>query len=131
MEDLTKILILEDSPEAMKLIEMMFAKTEVQLTKATTIADAMDRLGEEQPDVILADVNLPDGNSLNLVRVLRDDSLTAKIPIIAISGMNPDELAVKAKEAGCDDFLPKPFTAIDLATRVGACLAKDDNGQKS
>ena len=78
--------------------------------------DALAQIERKAPDVVLLDLNLPDMNGLEVVRVLRQNEKTKSIPILAMSGSLMDKR--KCLEMGCNDFIPKPFTVSSLLLQL-------------
>jgi signal transduction histidine kinase len=81
---------------------------------------ALDVLAEQVPDIILSDVMMPRMTGMELVHALRSDANTADVPIILLSARAGEESTVEGLDAGCDDYLIKPFTAQELLARVRA-----------
>lgn len=78
---------------------------------------------DELPGVFVLDVRMPDVNGLDLCRALKADRTTADRPVLLISAeSSPDDVSA-GYAAGCDDYLPKPFSARELVRRVEALLA--------
>src|SRR5215510_9997886 len=82
--------------------------------------DALAQIEWKAPDVILLDLNLPDMNGLEVVRVVRQNEKTSRIPVLAMSGnyMNYK----KCLEVGCNDFIQKPFDVFTLLVRLSALI---------
>ncbi len=74
----------------------------------------------QQPDVIVSDARMPFVDGFEAARMLREDPLTADIPIVLLSGSGAGEFADAAVDAGADDYLVKPFTVAELIARVDA-----------
>lgn len=118
----TTILVVEDDSTTVGLLRQVFLKAGFRFVSANSVVGALELARMEHPDLILMDVNLSDGDGFEAARVLKSDRNTAGIPIIAISGMDPEELRVKAEARGCSDSIAKPFRIYDLAFRVQRCL---------
>ncbi len=113
-----RLLLVENNLETAEMIRYML-RAENEVEHASSAGAALLMLGSERPDMILMDVNLGSGMSgLDLTRILRGKKETATIPIIGITGyaMKTDQRAVL--EAGCDDYLSKPFTQSELHSVV-------------
>jgi CheY-like chemotaxis protein len=80
--------------------------------------DAMRIAMETLPDIIMLDINMQELNGFDVVKSLRNDEITMKIPIIILSASEPDFETDKAIAFGADGFLPKPLTIRDLETVV-------------
>lgn len=128
-----KILIVEDNPQNMRLIEMTLRARGYSLLKATDGEEALEMAIREKPDLIIMDLNLPKVSGLEVTRRLRQMPAFNHIPIIAVTAhaMKGDE--EKIIEAGCDAYLPKPINTRQLPEVVAEMLLKrqKDNGQEN
>lgn len=119
-----KILIVEDNPQNMRLIEMTLRARGYSLLKATDGEEALDIAIREKPDLIMMDLNLPKVSGLEVTERLRQMPAFNHIPIIAVTAhaMKGDE--EKIIEAGCDAYLPKPINTRQLPEVVAEMLLK-------
>jgi len=92
---------------------------EYQLVEATTARDGLAQAAGRNPDVILLDLGLPDGDGIDLTRRIREWS---KVPIIVLSARGREEDKVAALDAGADDYLTKPFGVGELLARLRVAL---------
>lgn len=117
-----KILIVEDNPLNMKLIEMILRPKGYTLIAATDGEEALDAAIREKPDLIIMDLNLPKVSGLEATRRLRQIPAFNHIPIIAVTAhaMKGDE--EKIIEAGCDAYLPKPIDTRQLPRVIAEML---------
>lgn len=79
---------------------------------------ALDAVREDPPDLVLADIMMPRLDGLGLMRALRAEQATARIPIILLSARAEEEARIEGMQAGADDYLTKPFSAPELLARV-------------
>src|SRR5215471_2886359 len=110
-----RILVVEDYP----LMGEILSETLSDYGHASHVLtgrDALQQIERNAPDVILLDLNLPDMNGLEVIRVLRQNEKTKSIPILAMSGSPMDKR--KCLEMGCNDFIPKPFTVSSLLLQL-------------
>ncbi|SCE24680.1 PAS domain S-box-containing protein [Streptomyces sp. DvalAA-14] len=84
--------------------------------------DALDQARRLRPDLILTDVMMPGLDGFALLRALRADPATARIPVVFLSARAGEEAAVEGLAAGADDYLAKPFSSADLLARVRSNL---------
>lgn len=108
MQKLFKVLLVEDNPGDAFLIQEQFkaAKSYVyQLTHVEYLAQAISFLAQDSYDVILLDLSLPDSRGLETLKTLKEHSLA--IPIVILSGINDEELAIQAVRQGAQDYLVK------------------------
>ena len=120
-----KILIVEDNPQNMRLIEMTLRGKGYNLFKAIDGEQALDMAFRERPDLIIMDIQLPKLDGLEVTRKLRQSPEFSHIPIIAITAyaMKGDEQ--KAIEAGCDAYLSKPINTRQLPGMIAQMLTQD------
>ena len=117
-----RILIVEDSPQNMRLMEMTLKAKNYTLLKATDGEEALDMATRERPDLIIMDVQLPKLNGLEVTRKLRDTVAFSHIPIIAITAFAMKGDKERAIEAGCDAYLTKPIDTRQLPGIIAKML---------
>lgn len=89
------------------------------------------RLNETLPDLILLDIMLPDSDGYAIVRTLRSSARTARIPVIMVTAKSAEMDMVKGLDNGADDYIRKPFSVMELLSRVRALLRRtEDNAPK-
>jgi len=117
-----KILIVEDNPQNMRLIEMALSAESYTLLEATNGEEALEVARKECPDLIVMDIQLPKMSGLEVTRKLREIPEFSRTPIIAITAyaMKGDE--EKALDAGCNAYLSKPISARDLPNLIAKML---------
>ena len=124
MSDGRLVLVVEDIAVNLMLTEAVLAGAGYRVISAVNAAEAVQRLGEQRPDVILMDIQLPGEDGLSLTRRLKADPATAAIPVIALTAhaMKGDQEAAEA--AGCDGYISKPIDTRTLADQVGAVVER-------
>ncbi len=117
----TCILIVEDeSMMSMLLSEILSPYYSVSI--AETVESALEKSYLDLPDLILCDIKLPDGSGLKILETLKQDELTAHIPILVISSLDTEKDIIAGLELGADDYISKPFLNNELLVRVKAQL---------
>jgi DNA-binding response OmpR family regulator len=117
-----KILIIEDEKELVKSM-VQFLRQESHVCEiAYTIADAKEKIILYEYDCILLDINLPDGNGLQLLEELKASN--KKDGVIVITAKNSLDDRVKGLNLGADDYLTKPFYLPELSARVSAVIRR-------
>jgi CheY-like chemotaxis protein len=118
-----KVLIVEDNPMNMRLIEMILKSDNYLLLKARDGEEALAIAAIDHPDLVLMDIRLPKLSGLEVARRLRKKAQFSHIPIIALTAhaMKGDE--EKAIEAGCDGYVSKPIDTRQLPRLVAKMLA--------
>jgi CheY-like chemotaxis protein len=113
------ILVVEDHPLVGELLTILLRHYD-NPSHAKSAKEALREIEQKPPDIILMDLILPDMDGLELVRSLRQDPKTKFIPILAMSG-----IPIPKKtwfEAGCNDFIAKPFKPKHLLARLSRLL---------
>jgi two-component system KDP operon response regulator KdpE len=112
-------LLIEDEVEMRRFLRAALQSHEYTLVEATTARDGLAQAAGRNPDVILLDLGLPDGDGIDLTRRIREWS---KVPIIVLSARGREEDKVAALDAGADDYLTKPFGVGELLARLRVAL---------
>ncbi len=113
-----KILIVDDEPRNIRLLEGMLAGDGGQLLSAGNGKEAVEKALSEYPDVILLDILMPEMNGFEATRILKKDPRSKNIPIILVTALDGPENRISGLEAGAEDFLNKPVSAVELATAM-------------
>ncbi|MEH1101903.1 SpoIIE family protein phosphatase [Micromonospora sp. CPCC 205561] len=119
--DATTVLVVDDNADLRAFLTSLLAPVHRVVTAADG-REALDRIAERVPDLVLTDVMMPRLDGFGLVRALRADRRTAGLPIIVLSARAGEEAAVEGLRGGADDYLAKPFSSAELLARVGAHL---------
>jgi len=126
-----KVLIVEDNPMNMRLIEMILKSDDYLLLKAIDGEEALAIATIDHPDLVLMDIRLPKLSGLEVARRLKQNAQLSHIPIIALTAhaMKGDE--EKAFEAGCDSYVSKPIDTRQLPRLVASMLSPGQRKAKS
>ncbi len=116
------ILLVEDDPEITRLIELHFNAAQYKLTACATGKDATRNFEENQYDLIMFDISLPDGNGIDLCRRFRGIDTQTPVMMLTCHGEESDK--VLALELGADDYVTKPFGIFELMARVKAIMRR-------
>ncbi len=122
MDNKKKILIVDDEPLNIDLLEAMLAREDYEIMTASDGAEALAKTQSTPPDLILLDIMMPVMDGFEVAKKLKSDSLTAHIPIILVTALDDLSDRVKGLEAGADDFLTKPVEKSELKARVNNLL---------
>lgn len=113
-----KVLIIEDNSLILELVVNLLEKIGLEVITAVTAENGIELAKSESPDLILMDIGLPGMDGLTATRIIKEDTKTNKIPVVAMSShaMKGDE--EKAIEAGCTDYITKPLDTKEFTKYV-------------
>lgn len=117
-----KILVVDDDPQWLRVVSLYLQKYAYQIATAQDGEEAIRKVAEEQPDVVIADINMPGLDGFELCRQLRRDPATRTIPFIFLTGRDQDHDRVKARKIGSDDYLTKPCPLDRLSRSVDTLI---------
>ncbi len=121
-----RIVVAEDDEDIRVLIQSFLARVGVVTQFVSNAADAMHCATEHHTDLLILDINLPGSiNGIEAAKVLRDEGFEPPILVLSASGLDEDKK--RAREAGCSDFMSKPFTPEDLIAAVSALINQARN----
>lgn len=120
-----KLLVIEDDPIMTKVLVRMFTSEKYEVIHIGNAEEGFKSCIKELPDLVLMDVNLPDGNGLDLCRKMKETQRIKHIPIVMMTG---DATSVESKmqglEYGAEDYVLKPFISEELMARVAGILKR-------
>jgi two-component system, cell cycle response regulator DivK len=117
-----RVLVVDDHELNLKLLERLLEREGREVRAADSVAAAERALAEEQPAMIVLDLNLPDGSGLELTRKLKAEPRTASIPIVACTAAVMPSDEDEALEAGCDAFVAKPIDLRHFSEVISSIL---------
>ena len=115
------VLILEDDIDLAEGIELSLQSEELNFVICSTIADARTVIPKQKIDLMIFDINLPDGNGLEFCREVKQK---VSIPIALLTAKDMELDIVKGLESGADDYITKPFSLMVLRARIRALLRR-------
>lgn len=119
MNDGATVLVVEDEPQMRKFIRASLTSHGYRVLEAERAVQAVMMLTSHNPDLVLLDLGLPDGDGIELTKQLREWS---RVPIIVISARGREDDKVAALDAGGNDYLTKPFGVNELLARMRVAL---------
>ncbi len=122
--DKTTILIVEDEPSIVELLNFSFQAASWDVCAVDTVAKAWEFLQNRTPDLILLDWMLPDQTGLHLLSRIRADRHFKKLPIIMLTAKSMEEDKIAGLDNGADDYVSKPFSPRELSARIKALLRR-------
>jgi len=113
-----KILIAEDEPLILQTMELKLKKEGYEVIGSVDGLDALQKLEQHKPDLVITDIMLPYSSGLEIIRKIKEDEATKHIPVIVLSAMGQENVVEDAFSLGADDFLKKPFSLNELSIRI-------------
>ncbi len=118
-----RILVVDDEERMVRFIRLNLEHDGFQVTEAYTGSQAVDRLRDTLPEVILLDVMLPDIDGFEVLQLIREVS---DVPVIMLTAKGEEDDRVRGLELGADDYVTKPFSPRELVSRVRAVLRRTE-----
>lgn len=119
-----RILVVEDEAPIREMLCFVLEQKGYQPIEAEDYDDALDKICEPYPELILMDWMLPGGSGINLIKHLKRDELTRQIPVVMLTARGEEEDKVRGLEVGADDYITKPFSPKELMARLKAVMRR-------
>jgi two-component system KDP operon response regulator KdpE len=117
------VLVVDDEPHILQVVRMNLEMEGYHVITASSGAEALERLREDLPDLVLLDVEMPELNGFETLRMIREVS---DVPVIMLTVRSEEDDIVHGLELGADDYITKPFRARELSSRIGAVLRRTE-----
>jgi CheY-like chemotaxis protein len=124
-----KILVADDSLTIQKVVELTFADSDYHLTCVGNGRLALEKIREDRPDLVLADVVMPEKNGYEVCEEIKRNPVTASIPVILLAGTFEPFDRERANRLGCDAIVAKPFDSRELFRKVESLLREHAAGE--
>ncbi|WP_057830686.1 phosphate regulon transcriptional regulator PhoB [Colwellia sp. TT2012] len=118
------ILVVEDETPIREMICFVLDQNGFNAIEACDIEQALAKIQEPYPDLILLDWMLPGGTGVSLAKKLKQNEYTRNIPVIMLTARSDEDDKVKGFEAGVDDYVTKPFSPKELIARIKAVIRR-------
>ncbi len=122
--DVARVLAVDDDHVIRGLLEVNLEMEGYEVVTAVDGQDALDKVAEQAPDLILLDVMMPNVNGWQVAEALKSDEATKHIPIVFLSARAMEADVRKGTEIGVESYVTKPFDPIDLMDLVARLLAE-------
>ncbi|MBV8841917.1 MAG: response regulator transcription factor [Bryobacterales bacterium] len=116
-----RILVVDDEPQIRRIMRTTLTTAGYEIDDAKTGEEALEKLRNFRPDLVLLDINMPGMGGLAACRAIRADT---NVAIVMLSVRNAEADKVEALDAGADDFVTKPFSTPELLARIRAALRR-------
>ncbi len=117
-----KILLVDDEPNFVKTVEFFLKANNYEVTVAVNGREALEKVGETKPDLILLDVMMPEMSGIDVCQQLKSDEEKQSIPILMVTAKGQREDVMQAAEAGANSYIVKPFNLMDLVSKIQEML---------
>jgi len=117
------ILTVDDEPDVIALVRFHLGKAGCDVISAASGREALDRVANQRPDLILLDLMLPDIDGFGVCEILRRQPVTRSIPVVMLTAWATTDAKRMGLELGALDYLTKPFSPKELVQRVLKLLA--------
>lgn len=122
------VLLVEDEPQMRRFLRTTLGLHNFRLVESATIREGLMSAASHNPEIILLDLGLPDGDGMGFIRRVREWS---RVPILVLSARGREADKVEALDAGADDYLTKPFGVEELLARIRVALRHSEAGEDS
>jgi DNA-binding response OmpR family regulator len=112
------ILIIEDDPEAARILELLLRREGFRTAVALNGAQGLSAMQAQQPDLVLLDLMMPDIDGFEVCRRTRSDACTAKLPIVVVSARTQETDKQMAFQAGANGYITKPYRRVELLAEI-------------
>jgi pilus assembly protein CpaE len=119
-----RIFLVDDDVVSLKLSSMVLKQAGYEVLTAQRGQEALQRIDQIRPDLLIVDLNMPDMNGYEVCEKLRSNPRYARLPILMLTGADTLEEKVKGFEAGVDDYLVKPFQAVEFQAHVKSLIRR-------
>ena len=116
------VLIVDDNPQNVELLQAFLESLPVKIVTASDGVDALEKVEEHKPDLILLDIMMPRLSGFQVCRRIKEDAKTRDIQVLMVTALNELGDIEQATECGTDDFVSKPVNKFELLTRVKSLL---------
>jgi CheY-like chemotaxis protein len=121
---MARVLVVDDDPQVLQLLRVNFELEGYDVVSANSGQAALDEVAKQAPDAVVCDVMMPGMDGLEVVRRLRANPKTAKLPVVVVSAKAQRTDTLDGKDAGADDYVTKPFDPQDLLDVVARLLKR-------
>lgn len=119
---MAKILVVDDNPANVRVLKLRLQAEGYEVAEAADGLEALEKVNEERPDLILLDIMMPKMDGYEVCRRLKAKEETQLIPVVMVTALKETADRVKGIEVGADDFLSKPFDPSELRARIRSLL---------
>lgn len=123
-ENRPRVVIADDDPDIRRLVEMTVTNAGCDVTVASDGEEALERVRDSRPDLVILDVLMPRMDGWEVARALKSDPATREVPVMFLTSRGQEHDVLEGFDSGAVDYMVKPFSPRELQVRVRAVLAK-------
>jgi CheY-like chemotaxis protein len=123
------VLLVDDDPLILEILRTILDLEEFVVTTATDGRKALDAVDATRPDVVVCDVMMPELDGFEVCRTLKSEPATSDLPVILLTARDRPEDRQAGEDAGCDAYLTKPFSPLQLIDVIRAVRANDRHAE--
>ncbi len=120
-----KVMIVEDNKDLLESMDMLLSEY-FEVTPAVDREDAVEKLQDVKPDIVVSDIMMPRMDGYQLLKAIKENPEWKRIPIILLTALGQDDNLIQGYELGADDYLVKPIRAQVLISRINNILRKQE-----
>jgi DNA-binding response OmpR family regulator len=120
-----KVMIVEDNKDLLESMDMLLSEY-FEVTPAVDGEDAVEKLQDVKPDIVVSDIMMPRMDGYQLLKAIKENPEWKRIPIILLTALGQDDNLIQGYELGADDYLVKPIRAQVLISRINNILRKQE-----
>jgi len=117
-----RILVVEDQEDSRRILRDFLTSADYEIMEAVNGEEALTTAATQRPDLILMDIQLPIIDGYEATRRIKADPTLMHVPVIAVTSYALSGDKAKARAAGCDDFVPKPYSPRQLLAKIRQLL---------
>jgi two-component system, OmpR family, response regulator MtrA len=118
------LLIADDDEDILMLVQLRLSRSGYEVVVARDGEEALHLAREKQPDLVVLDWMMPKASGLEVLRAMRADDSVASIPVVLLTARVSESDIQEGLDAGADDYIAKPFSPQELASRIQTILAR-------
>lgn len=122
------IAVVDDERDILELVDLHLRRAGFETALFERSQPFLDSISASLPDLVILDLMLPDISGQEVMRMLRSDGRTARLPVIMLTALGSETDRIAGLDSGADDYLPKPFSPAELVARVKAVLRRTGEG---
>ncbi len=123
-----RIAVVDDERDILELVDLHLRRAGYETELFERSRPFLDSIESGLPCLLVLDLMLPDIPGLEVMRMLRSDDRTARLPVIVLTALGSEQERIEGLDGGADDYLPKPFSPAELVARVKAVLRRTGEG---